>query len=68
MAKLPTEKIFRYESKDEIHVTATDMGELVRCIDCKLYDSHNHRCKFFNHGIKENDFCSYGELKYGKNA
>ena len=40
-------------------------GRLIRCKDCKHYDPHDHRCKFFNHGIKENDWCSYGELKNG---
>lgn len=33
--KLPLEKIIRYESEDGIHVKAMDMGELVRCKDCK---------------------------------
>ena len=59
MAKLLTEKIFRYESKDGLHVTVTDMGELVRCKDCKHADEYHH-CTRLSIWQKPDDYCSYG--------
>ena len=35
-----------------------DVVEVVQCKDCECYDTHDHRCKFFNHGVLENDYCS----------
>lgn len=43
MAKLPTEKILRYESKDGLHVTVTYVGELVRCKECKYSETIIYR-------------------------
>ena len=43
--------------------STADVVEVVRCKDCKRYDRHNHRCKWFNHGISNIDYCSYGERK-----
>lgn len=40
-----------------------DAVKVIRCKDCKRYDSHNHRCKVWNHGINVEDFCSRGERK-----
>lgn len=40
-----------------------DVAPVVRCKDCKRYDSHDHRCKVWNHGINKEDFCSRGERK-----
>ena len=40
---------------------SVDAVEVVRCNDCKHYDSHDHRCKVWNHGINVEDFCSRGE-------
>lgn len=37
--------------------------DIVFCKYCKHYDSHNHRCKVWNHGIGMEDFCSHGERK-----
>ena len=42
------------------HGRLADVVEVVRCKDCECYDTHDHRCKFFNHGIAENDYCSRG--------
>ena len=44
--------------EDLKNLPTADVVEVVRCKDCKDYDSHDHRCKFFNHGIVENDYCS----------
>lgn len=37
--------------------------ELVKCKNCKHYDTHDHRCKVWNHGISMEDFCSRRERK-----
>ena len=29
------------------------------CVSCKHYDSHDHRCKYFNHGTSKDDYCSH---------
>lgn len=34
---------------------------LVRCKDCKHYDTHDHRCKVWNHGVIVMGFCYKGE-------
>lgn len=43
--------------------TTIDAVPVIRCKDCKHYDSHNHRCKVWNRGINVEDFCSRGERK-----
>lgn len=35
--------------------------EIVHCKDCKWFATHGKRCKVWNHGVDENDFCSRGE-------
>ena len=37
--------------------------ELIRCKDCTKYDTHDHRCKHWNHGVVVNDWCSRAERK-----
>ena len=37
--------------------------EIVRCEGCEKYDSHGKRCKFWNHGVKVDGYCSYGVRK-----
>ena len=39
-----------------------DVVEVVRCRDCARYDSHNKRCKYWNHGIGVDldGYCSKG--------
>ena len=39
------------------------VGELIRCKDCKHYDTHDHRCKQWNHGVVVADYCSRAEKK-----
>ena len=65
--RLPLEKIIQYKSEDGIHVKAMDMGELVRCKDCK----HSHSwyldkriCELWVEtgvDVFNDGFCSYGE-------
>lgn len=40
-----------------------DAVEVVRCKDCRFYDTHDHRCVRMNHGFKDDFFCSWGERK-----
>ena len=35
---------------------------LVRCKDCKWYDSERHDCPYMEE-VLDDDYCSYGELK-----
>lgn len=37
-------------------------GALICCKECKKYDTHNHRCKHWNHGVDAMDWCSRGEI------
>ena len=37
--------------------------ELIRCADCKHYDTHDHRCKWWNHGVVVMDYCSRAERR-----
>lgn len=44
-------------------VPTIDAVEVVRCKDCMKYDSHEHRCKHWNHGVVVMDFCSRAERR-----
>lgn len=46
-------------------VPSADVVEVVRCRDCARYDSHNNRCKYWNHGVGAdlNGYCSKGERR-----
>lgn len=65
--QLPLEKIIRYESEDGIHVKAMDMGELVRCRDCRHYRTNNTtgypHCEILKRFVTEDWFCADGERK-----
>lgn len=41
---------------------SADVVEVVRCRDCARYDTHDKRCKYWNHGVGVdlNGFCSKG--------
>jgi len=66
MARLPIEKIIRYESEDGLHVKAMEVGELVRCADCKHYWK-NHKdgdsVPVCLASPSDEAFCSEGERK-----
>lgn len=40
-----------------------EQPQIIHCKDCKCFDTHGKRCKVWNHGISENEFCSRGERK-----
>ena len=51
---------------------SADVVEIIRCKDCKYYikpttnphdNSDWYMCKFFDHLMDDNDFCSSGERK-----
>ena len=45
----------------------TDFVELVRCRECIHWKASSHKdlyyCEYFDWGITEDDFCSYGERR-----
>lgn len=47
--------------KHDIKALPSAQPEIVLCIDCKRYDTHGHRCKFWNHGVTGVDWCSKSE-------
>ena len=48
----------------DTNVTCTDtQPDLIRCADCKHYDRHDKRCKKWNHGIRQIDWCSRAERR-----
>lgn len=53
----PAEKGTAVEIDDASDV---DVVEVVRCKDCKAYDSHDKRCKVWNHGVAEHEYCYRG--------
>lgn len=46
---------------DVVDVVLNDADPVVKCSHCKKYDRHNHRCKWWNHGVSNVDWCSYAE-------
>ena len=40
-----------------------DVVEVVKCKQCKHYDTHNHKCWYWNHGIRKDDYCSKAERR-----
>jgi len=65
-------KIMLWTDKDEpitgkeTTTTSTDgTFTVVRCKDCKYYDSHHPFpvCNYHEDNVKETDYCSWGERK-----
>lgn len=52
-----------YIMQIEIGNAPITIQKLVRCRECKQLDTHDHRCKVWNHGVDEEDFCSRGERR-----
>jgi len=44
-------------------VPSAQPEQQTRCAHCKRYDLHNHRCKWWNHGVSNVDWCSYSERR-----
>ena len=36
---------------------------VVRCKDCRFYNTHDHHCVRTNHGFKDDYFCAWGERR-----
>ena len=41
----------------QIHNAPTIEPEIVRCKACRHYNSHDHKCKVWNHGVILSGFC-----------
>lgn len=37
--------------------------ENIHCKDCIHYDTHNHRCRYWNHGVKVDGYCSKADMR-----
>jgi len=48
-----------------VDLPSADVVEVVRCRDCIRYDTHDKRCRYWNHGVGVdlNGFCSKGERR-----
>ncbi len=57
------EKIVRYRRMgDSDMYDCAEVGDIVRCKDCKHYERLMHLCrKFDEYGLAESDYCSKGE-------
>lgn len=54
---------FAREWVDKQPTIEPEQPQIIHCKDCKCFDTHGKRCKVWNHGISENEFCSRGERK-----
>lgn len=66
--RLPHDRILHIDTefKDgKVNVVAEWQGELVRCKDCRHWDTADGECYGLDgvHYSKAEDFCSYGERK-----
>ena len=43
---------------DFINGRAAIKQKVVRCKECAYYDTHDKRCKYWNHGVYVFDYCS----------
>lgn len=42
---------------EDVEEMPTIEPEIVRCKDCRYYNSHDHKCKVWNHGVILLGFC-----------
>ena len=49
--------------KEWIKALPSVQPDIIHCKDCNHHDTHNHRCKYWNHGVKADDYCSFAERK-----
>lgn len=53
-----------YIMQIEVGNAPITVQKVVRCRECKHLDTHNHRCKVWNHGVYAwFDFCSRAERR-----
>ena len=63
--KLPNDEIVHYKSDDGV-TCIIERTELVRCKDCKFWDSDCRWCDLWGDTQEYDDgYCSYGERKDG---
>lgn len=72
MADFPIYFHVRYDAEPnkngKLEITCTDVSdhdfvEVVRCKDCKKFQTNHHWCGFFKTDIDPDEFCSYGERR-----
>lgn len=49
--------------EDVLNSLPSAQPEHIKCRDCKEYCTHDHRCRWWNHGTKEAGWCSYAERR-----
>lgn len=47
----------------DMAITALRQPEIIRCKDCALYGTYECNMRHGFMGVKDDDFCSYGEKK-----
>lgn len=54
----------RQIKNDYVCKSNTDVIEVIRCKNCKHYDTESNTCKILDaNGYQPDDYCSYGERK-----
>lgn len=48
---------------DKIQELPTAQPEIIRCKDCKHWICHDRRCGYWNHGVKQLDWCCHAERR-----
>lgn len=59
--KLPKGWVFLARSVRKGIAIELEQRELILCGECEKYKPHDKRCKYWNHGVKPDDFCSKAE-------
>lgn len=54
--------IFHHDERGVVR-TWSEIGRLVRCKDCKLFGTEECNMRHGFYGIKDDDYCSYGERR-----
>ena len=51
------------ENEQDMRVVLRNAQPDLICKDCKHYDRHNKRCRKWNHGVRQIDWCSRAERR-----
>lgn len=52
-----------YLCEKEVRNLPSAQPEHIKCRDCKKYDAHDHRCRWWNHGTNEAGWCYVAERR-----
>lgn len=53
----------RWNTAVDLAIASLEKHDPIVCICCKHYIRHDKRCGYWNHGVKQSDWCSYGKAK-----